>query len=82
MVEYFIAVLPEYKIKVTLTVKRKYHRMFAVEYLSVFPVAPTWEHRAFVKRFVSPQFLNHRVVGRTACTGDQPVARPLPTQTE
>jgi hypothetical protein len=33
MVEYFITVLPEYKIKVTLAGKRKYHRMFAIEYI-------------------------------------------------
>jgi hypothetical protein len=34
------------------------------------------EHRASVKRFVSFQFL----VGRTPCTRDQPIARPLPIQ--
>jgi hypothetical protein len=33
-----------------------------------------------VKRFVSLQFLNLKTVGRTPWTGDQPVARPLPTQ--
>jgi hypothetical protein len=36
--------------------------------------------RASVKRFVSLQFLNPRTVGRTPCTEDQPVARPLHTQ--
>jgi hypothetical protein len=33
-----------------------------------------------VKRFVSLQFLNSKTVGRNPWTGDQPVARPLPTQ--
>jgi hypothetical protein len=46
---------------------------------SVFPVAPTFELRASVKRFVSLQFPNPKTVGRTPWTGDQPVARPLPT---
>jgi hypothetical protein len=32
-----------------------------------------------VKRFVSLQFLNLKTVDRTSWTGDQPVARPLPT---
>jgi hypothetical protein len=45
-------------------------------------VAPTLEHRASVKRFVSLQFLNPKTVGRTPRTGDQPIARPLPTQTQ
>jgi hypothetical protein len=40
------------------------------------------EHRASVKRFVSLQFLNRKTVGRTPWTGDQPIARPLPTQTQ
>jgi hypothetical protein len=48
-------------------------------YLS--PVAPTLEHRASVKPFVSFQFLNPKTVGMTSWTGDQLVARPLPTQT-
>jgi hypothetical protein len=48
--------------------------------VSLFPVAPTLERRASVKRFVSLQFLNPKGVGRTPWTGDQPVARPLPTQ--
>jgi hypothetical protein len=43
--------------------------------LSLFPVAPTSEHRASVERFVSLQFLNPKTVGRTLWTGDQPVAR-------
>jgi hypothetical protein len=50
---------------------------------SFLPVTPTLEHRAFVKRFVSLQFLNLKPVARTPWTGDQPVARPLPnTNTE
>jgi hypothetical protein len=36
------------------------------------------EHRESVKHFVSLQFLNLK----TPWKGDQPVARPLPTQTE
>jgi hypothetical protein len=47
-----------------------------------FPVAPTLEHRASVKRSVSLQFLNPKTVDRTPWTRDQPVARPLPTQTQ
>jgi hypothetical protein len=43
--------------------------------LSLFPVAPTLEHRLSVKRFVSLQFLNPKTVGRTPWKGDQPVAR-------
>jgi hypothetical protein len=35
-----------------------------------------------MKRFVSLQVLNPNTVGRTPCTGDQPVVRPLPTQTQ
>jgi hypothetical protein len=50
--------------------------------LSLFPVAPTLEHRASVKHFVSLQFLSSKTVGRTPWTGDQAVARPLPTQTQ
>jgi hypothetical protein len=50
--------------------------------LSLFPVAPTLEHGASVKSFVSLQFLNPKTVVRTPWTGDQPIARPLPTQTE
>jgi hypothetical protein len=37
-----------------------------------FPVAPTLEHRASVKRFVSLQFFNPATVGTTPWTGDQP----------
>jgi hypothetical protein len=40
------------------------------------------EHKASVKRFVSLQFLNPKTVGRTPWTEDQPVAKPLPTQTQ
>jgi hypothetical protein len=40
------------------------------------------EHRASVKRFVSLEFLNPKRIGRTPWTGDHPVARPLPTQTQ
>jgi hypothetical protein len=47
-----------------------------------FPVAPTLEHWAPVKRFVSLQFLNPKTVGRTPWMGDRPVARPLPIQTQ
>jgi hypothetical protein len=50
--------------------------------LSLFPVAPTLEHRASVKRFVSLQFLNPKIVDRTPWTGDQPVTRPFPIQTQ
>jgi hypothetical protein len=39
-------------------------------------------HRASVKRSVSLQFLNPTTIGRTPWTGDQPVARPLRTQTQ
>jgi hypothetical protein len=46
----------------------------------LFPVAPTLEHKASVKRFVSHQFLNPNTVGRNPWTGDQPIVRPLPTQ--
>jgi hypothetical protein len=49
---------------------------------SLFPVAPTLEQRAALKRFVSPKFLNPKTVGRASWTGDQPVARTLPTQTQ
>jgi hypothetical protein len=35
-----------------------------------------------VKCFVSLQFLNPETVGRTPWMGDQPAARPLPTQTQ
>jgi hypothetical protein len=50
--------------------------------LSLFPVAPTLEHRTSVKRFISLQFLNPKAIDSTACMGDQPVARPLPIQTQ
>jgi hypothetical protein len=48
-------------------------------YFSLFPVTPTSERRASVKRFVSLQFLNRQTVSRTPWTGDQHVTRPLPT---
>jgi hypothetical protein len=48
--------------------------------LSLSPVAPTLEHRASVKRFVSLHFINHKTVGNIPWTGDQLVARPLPTR--
>jgi hypothetical protein len=51
-------------------------------YVSLFPVAPTLEHCASVKRFVLLQFLNPKTVGRIPWTGDQPVARQLPIQTQ
>jgi hypothetical protein len=47
---------------------------------TLFPVAPTLEHKAYVKRFVSLQFLHPKTVGRTPWTVDQPVARALLTQ--
>jgi hypothetical protein len=50
--------------------------------LSLFPVAPTLEHRTSVKRLVSLQYLNPKTVGKTPWTGDQPIARLLPTQTQ
>jgi hypothetical protein len=55
-------------------------RLIACLSLSLPPVAPTSEHRASVKCFVSLQFLNPKTVGRFLERGDQPVARPLPTQ--
>jgi hypothetical protein len=45
----------------------------SVNILSLFLVSLTLEHKATVKRCVSHQFLN-------PLTGDQPVARPQPTQ--
>jgi hypothetical protein len=50
--------------------------------LSLFPFPPNLEHRATVKRLISLQFLNPKRVCRTSWTGDQPVARPLPKQTQ
>jgi hypothetical protein len=50
--------------------------------LSLSSVAPTFEHKTSVQRFVSLQFVNPKTAGRTPWTGDQPVARPLPTQTQ
>jgi hypothetical protein len=35
-----------------------------------------------MKPFVSLQFRYHRTVGMTLWTGDQPVERPIPTQTQ
>jgi hypothetical protein len=40
--------------------------------LSLPPVAPTLELRASVKRFVSLQLLNPKIVGRTPRTGVNP----------
>jgi hypothetical protein len=48
--------------------------------MSLFPLAPTLDYRASMKRFASLQFHNLKTVGRTPWTGDQPVASPLPTQ--
>jgi hypothetical protein len=42
-------------------------------YISLFPVAPTLEHRASMKRFVSLQFLNSKRVGRTSWMGVSPL---------
>jgi hypothetical protein len=53
-------------------------RNFIWECLRLFPVAPTLEHRASMKRFVSLQLLNPETVGTIPWIGDQPVARPLP----
>jgi hypothetical protein len=50
--------------------------------VSLSPVAPILKHRASVKRFVSLQFHNPKRVSRTSWTGDKPVARPLPMQTQ
>jgi hypothetical protein len=47
---------------------------------SLFSVAPTLEHKASVKLFVSLQFFNPNKVGMTPLTEDQAVARPLHTQ--
>jgi hypothetical protein len=49
---------------------------------SLFLVVPTLGHRATVKRIVSLQFLNPKIFGWTPWTGDQPIARPLPIQTQ
>jgi hypothetical protein len=46
---------------------------------SLSSVFPTLYHRTSVKRFVSLQFINPKTLGRTPWTGDQLVARPLPT---
>jgi hypothetical protein len=51
-------------------------------YLSLFPIAPTLEHMASVRRFLSLQFFNPKKVGMSPWTGDQPIARPLPIQTQ
>jgi uncharacterized membrane protein len=40
MVEYSVTLLPEYKIKLTLTVERKYLGMFGAEYGSVLFMSP------------------------------------------
>jgi hypothetical protein len=48
--------------------------------LSLLPVTPNLEHMVSSKRIVSRQFINPKTVGRTHWTGDQPVAKPLPTQ--
>jgi hypothetical protein len=47
--------------------------------LTLFIVASTLEQWTSVKRFVSLQFLNPNTDGTTPWTGDEPVARPLPT---
>jgi hypothetical protein len=58
-----------------------YWQLRSIYSLSLSP-SPTLDLRASVKRFVSLQFLNPKIVGRTPWMGDQPVARPLPTQTQ
>jgi hypothetical protein len=40
------------------------------------------EHRASVKSFVSLQVLTPKTVGRAPWIADEPIARPLPTQTQ
>jgi hypothetical protein len=50
--------------------------------LSLFHVAPTLESGASLKRFVSLPFLNPKAIGSSPLTGDQPVARSLPTETQ
>jgi hypothetical protein len=58
------------------------HLMKVMSHLSLFPVAPTLEHRASLKRFVSLQFLNPKTFGSTLWMGDKSVARPLRIQTQ
>jgi hypothetical protein len=50
------------------------NRLYIWIYLSIYPglYSPCWSWPLF-------QFLNLNTVGRTPCTGDQPVTRPLPT---
>jgi hypothetical protein len=48
-------------------------------YLSIYPSIYLWLYCPFVGPWPLFQFLNLYIVGRTPCTGDQPVARPLPT---
>jgi hypothetical protein len=54
--------------------------MFPSKIISIYPCCSHLERRVSVKRFVSLNFLNLKTVGMSPWTGDQPVARPLPTQ--
>jgi hypothetical protein len=77
--ENFILTIRYLKIHLKIILKRTVINYFS---LSLFPLVPTLGDRTSVKRFVSLKFLNPKTVGRTPWTGDQPVARPLPTQTQ
>jgi hypothetical protein len=77
-----IVVFRDMKPCITVEVYRRFVEKYCFYHLSLSSVVPTSERRASVKRFVSLQFLNPLTVGRTPWTGDQPVARPLPTQTQ
>jgi hypothetical protein len=48
--------------------------------LCFLPVAPNLDYRTSTKCFVSLQFLSRKNICRAPRTGDEPVARPLPTQ--
>jgi hypothetical protein len=45
------------------------HSIYDSYSVSLFPVAPTLEHMASVKRFVSLQLRNPKTIGRTHWTG-------------
>jgi hypothetical protein len=75
-----VVVILLHRIPKTWDARNKFRNSLRNRFLLFCPlVAPTLEHRASVKRFVSFQFLNPKKVYRTPWTGDQPVARPLPT---
>jgi hypothetical protein len=56
--------------------------LYTLTFLSInlYSCCSLLEQRASVKRFVSLQLFNPKTVDRTPWTGDQPVARSLPTQ--